>query len=161
LGVELIAPVGGKDPEADKIRLAEFSFQDGDVKACPEGQKPWASHTTKGGKTVAGFDKKICDNCPKSGSCPVVVSGEKAQLTYDQKDLRLSQRRAREQTEEFKKQYAMRSGIEATNSRLARETKIKKLRYRRLPKIRLAVYFKVIGLNFKRVMAVLRPTNAT
>jgi hypothetical protein len=34
--------------------------------------------------------------------------------------MRLSKRRAFEQTESFKKQYAMRSGTEASNSRLDR-----------------------------------------
>jgi hypothetical protein len=151
MGVELIAPVGGKDPEADKARLADFIFQDDEVIACPEGQKPWATKTTNGGKTIVGFNKSVCDNCAKAKACPVSISGDKAQLAFDHKDLRLSRRRAREQTAEFKEQYAMRSGIEATNSRLARETKLKKLRYRRLPKIRFAVFLKVIGLNFKRV----------
>jgi hypothetical protein len=130
LGVELISPVGGKDPEAGETRLAEFDYKDGVMLACPEGQKPWVANTTGSGKTTAAFDKKICGGCPRPGSCPVGLSGGKAQVSYCQKELRLSLRRARERTEEFKKLYAMRSGIEATNSRLACETRLKKLRYR-------------------------------
>lgn len=153
LGVEVISPAGGKDPEADKLRVSDFNIKNEKIAACPEGQKPWASYTTKSGREVCGFDKTICDKCLKVNLCPVRLSGGKAEITYDMKVLRLSRRRAREQTDDFKKQYAMRSGIEATNSHLARETGFKKLRYRGLVRIRLAVTFKVIGLNFKRVAA--------
>jgi hypothetical protein len=156
-GVEVISPAGGKDPEAGKLRLADFNFDgEGRMTSCPEGRRPWAVRVTNGGREACGFDKKACENCPKVHMCPVTLNGDKAQLSFTRKDLRLSKRRARERTEEFKKAYAMRSGIEATNSRLARETGLKKLRYRGLTRIQAAVTFKVIGLNFKRVVAALR-----
>jgi hypothetical protein len=44
--------------------------------------------------------------------------------------MRLSGHRSFEEAEDFKKQYAMRAGIEAANSRLDRHTHIKHLRYR-------------------------------
>ncbi|MDR0548667.1 MAG: transposase [Deltaproteobacteria bacterium] len=40
-------------------------------------------------------------------------------------------RRAYEKTDEFKKRYAMRSGVEATNSSLKRQTGFGRLRYLR------------------------------
>ena len=152
LGVELISPVIGKEP-AGKKNLADFTFEGDEATARPEGQKPWATAVGKGDKRFCGFDKRKCDLCPKSNFCATVLSGDKAQLSYTPKDLRLSKRRAKERTEEFKNIYSLRSGIEATNSRLARETSLKRLRYRGLRRISLAVHFKAIGLNFKRVLA--------
>jgi hypothetical protein len=70
--------------------------------------------------------------------------------------MRLSKRRAYEQTEEFKKRYAMRAGIEATNSRLARKSGFKRSRHRVISKIRLSSSFKVIGINIRRIMPINR-----
>lgn len=157
MGVEVISLAGGKDPEADKLRLSGFNFGDDDrLESCPEGRKPWAFNMANSGKETWGFDKTTCGSCPKLHMCPVKLSGENAQLSFTQKDLRLSRRLAREQTAEYKKAYAMRSGIEATNSHLVRETGFKRLRYRGIVRIQAAVTFKVIGMNFKRVMAALR-----
>jgi hypothetical protein len=165
LGVEVISPAGGTDPEKDGKRLADFSFDDnGFVKECPEGQKPWhVSQGEKGkkkanvtGNVTAGFDKNKCAVCPFCGHCPVVLSGDSAKLIYSPKDLRLSMRRAFEQTPKFKKTYAMRSGIEATNSELDRLTHAKHLRYRGRRKALFAITLKALGINIKRAAAKLR-----
>ncbi|MDR3135646.1 MAG: transposase [Deltaproteobacteria bacterium] len=74
--------------------------------------------------------------------------------------MRLSRRKAREQAAGFKGQYATRPGIEGTNSQLARETKFKKLRHRRLRKIWLAALLEAIGLNFKKVCSCAMPKKA-
>jgi hypothetical protein len=163
LGVELISPAGGTDPEKDGKRLADFTFdENGDVTECPEGQKPWIisrSKKRKGkkaketGNITAGFDKDKCSVCPFCGKCPVKISGDSAKLNYSSKDLRLSQRRAYEQTRDFKKKYSMRAGIEATNSELDRLTHAKKLRYRGLRKALFAISMKALGINIKRAAA--------
>jgi IS5 family transposase len=158
LGVKVISPVGGKDPEVGKIRLAEFTeSEDGKTITCPLGQKSWQSHQTEKGTRVAGFDLDKCRECANNEKCPAFQHGHKAELKFTSKDMRLSQRRANEQTEEFKKRYAMRSGIEATNSRLKRQTGFNRLRYRGKKKPRMSVTFKVIGVNFWRVLESLRP----
>jgi hypothetical protein len=161
LGVDLISPAGGKDPEAGKVRLAEFNFdEDGNVTSCPEGQKPWVAHETKGGRRVCGFDHGICAGCPKANFCPAVGPNGKAQLTYTPKDLRLSGRRAREQTDEFKGIYRQRSGIEATNSEADRVSKLKNSRARGIERVQHGVFLKVIALNFRRARAALCRKNA-
>jgi hypothetical protein len=153
-GVEIVSPVGGSDPEVDKIRLAEFAEGgDGLVESCPKGQKCLSRKTTKKGNVVCSFDAKVCGGCPAADKCIVKISNEKVKLHYTPKDMRLSKRRASEKTAQFKKRYAMRAGIEATNSRLDRETGFKRLRYRGIAKIRLSVTFKVLGVNCRRIMA--------
>jgi hypothetical protein len=140
-GVKVISPVGGRDPEASKLRLADFvQTEDGNGICCPEGQSPWTTSVTKNGVTVCGFNKRICDCCSNQSVSPVTFSGEKAELRFTAKDLRLSKRRAWEQTDEYKDLYSMRSGIEATNSCADRLTRIKNLRYRRDKRPKMAVY---------------------
>lgn len=53
---------------------------------------------------------------------------------------------------EFKKKYALRSGIEATNSELKRGSGLGELRVRGGKRVELAVYFKVAGCNLKRAL---------
>jgi IS5 family transposase len=159
-GVTLISPVGGKDPEADKIGLAEFEeSEDGKTVTCPKGQKSWQTRQTEKSVLVAGFDLDKCQECVDKEKCPAFQNGHKAELKFNPKEMRLSKRRAYEQTDDFKKRYAMRSGIEATNSRLKRQTGINRSRYRGLVKPKMGAYFKAIGVNFLRVFAVIRQKN--
>jgi hypothetical protein len=132
MGVELVSPSAGKDPESGQVRLAEFQTDENDVvTSCPEGQEPWNVETGKGGGVVAGFDSAVCKNRARCSSCPVGQSGEKAKLSRAPKKTRLSHRRAYEQTDGFKKRRSTRSGIEGTNSHLDRVTHFKRLRYLR------------------------------
>ena len=62
----------------------------------------------------------------------------------------LAKRRRYEQTEEFRKRYAWRAGIEATNSELKRAHGMGFLRVRGGLRVRLAVYFKALACNVKR-----------
>jgi IS5 family transposase len=154
IGVEVISPSGGSDPEAGKIRLSDFTFNNkGIVENCPLGLVPWCTFITKKAKIICAFDQRICSQCSSQDKCPVVISGSKVELKYTEKDFRLSNRRKYEQTEEFKKKYAMRSGIEATNSSLDRQTGFKHPRYRGIRKIALVATFKALVVNFRRVLS--------
>jgi hypothetical protein len=150
-GVEVVSPAGGSDPEAGKVRLADFEENEkGQIVRCPAGQKPWDQAKTKKGIMTYAFDEAICKNCPNAAKCPAMEITGKAEIKYSRKNMRLSKRRAKEQTAGFKMLYAMRSGIEATNSCLDRLTGLKHSRYRGIDKIRMAVTFKALGLNFVR-----------
>jgi hypothetical protein len=155
--VEVISPAGGSDPEAGKIRLADFAFDDdGMVESCPEGQKPWNSERTGNDNAVCGFDPQVCGCCPRQAACPVKMMKNRAELKYSAKDVRLSARRRFEETKAFKKMYRMRSGIEATNSMLDRVTGLKHLRYRGRKNILLPLTCKAIGINIRRIAPRLR-----
>ncbi len=60
--------------------------------------------------------------------------------------------RRQEASEDFLSKYAIRSGIEATNSELKRGHGMRKLRVRRESRVRLAVYFKALACNLKRAL---------
>ncbi len=60
--------------------------------------------------------------------------------------------RQQEASPDFKKRYAIRAGIEATNSELNRAHGMKKLRVRGEARVKLAVYFKALACNLKRAL---------
>jgi hypothetical protein len=147
-GATVISPAGGKDPELDEVRLADFSeTEDEEIAARQEGPQAMAFRKDQKGDNVYAFDGIKCSLCSKAEQCSVKFNDKIAILKFSQKDMRISKRRAFEQTESFKKQYVMRSRIEASNSRLDRRTGFKKLRYRGLTKVNLAVVAKIIGMN--------------
>ena len=55
-------------------------------------------------------------------------------------------------TEEWRKRYAIRAGIEGTNSELKRAHGLGRLRVRGGRRVRLAVYLKALACNFKRMV---------
>ena len=77
------------------------------------------------------------DNAPSGGSPQVP----------DTRKERLEQRRAEQQTEAWKKEYAKRSGQEGVNRALDRKTGIKQLVVRGKRAVSMALYLKTIGWN--------------
>jgi hypothetical protein len=151
-GVEVISPAMGSAPEG--ISLADFTFTDEDeITACPQGQKPQRIKTGRKGGSVVHFDKAICDSCPLQSECPVKRAKKSTSISYDAKSLRLSRRRAKEKTEEFRENYRFRAGVEATMSDLDRVSGIKRLRVRGKRKVSIAVALKAAGMNILRATA--------
>ena len=64
----------------------------------------------------------------------------------------IERRRRAEATEEWHKRYAIRAGIEGTNSELKRAHGLGRLRVRGGRRVRLAVYLKALACNFKRMV---------
>lgn len=60
--------------------------------------------------------------------------------------------RKQEASPEFKERYAVRAGIEATNSELKRAHGMKKVRVRGGARVKLAVFFKALACNVKRAL---------
>lgn len=153
--VELIAPTMGA-PKADKkIGFDMFSFADnGEVTACPAGHAPERIHNNSRKERISAcFPSELCSACDKRNDCPTQHAKKGRYLRYRHKDIRLLRRRDFELTAEFHDQYRFRSGIEATNSEIARRTGIKKLRYRGLRKVEYCVKLKAAGLNIIRAAA--------
>jgi len=65
----------------------------------------------------------------------------------EEKKIALDQRRAEQETPEWKKQYAKRSGVEGVHEALGRKTGIKALKVRGIKAVAMAVFFKVAGWN--------------
>jgi hypothetical protein len=65
-------------------------------------------------------------------------------------------RRAEQESGEWKKRYALRSGIEGVNEALDRTTGMKALRVRGRRSVHMAIYLKVTGWNIKCAATILR-----
>ena len=142
-------PDGPRGP----VRLADFHSNGGGViEACPAGQRAETRRNQSGTGGRAEFDRAVCMRCGLCGTCPVTMTRKAAWLTYKDVDVRLDKRRAYEETEEFKTRYRQRSGIEATNSELAKTSGFKELRVRGIVNADYRATFKVIALNARRVI---------
>jgi len=120
LGVEVISPAKSTK-EKDGITLSDFKVNEkGDIVSCPQGHTPVKRKTKKTRHTVA-FDSQKCCTCPFQETCPVKQGTKNYYLRYTNKAMRLAQRRAYEQTDEFKDRYRWRSGVEATMSEYDRK----------------------------------------
>lgn len=151
-GVELISPVMGEKP--GKILITDFAFDDTHhVLTCPMGHAPVKQKMKKGRYSVA-FAKERCAPCPHVASCPVKASKRYFYLRFEEKHLRLDQRRAMEKTDAFQERYRYRAGIEATFSEYDRKTRVKRLRVRGLEKVRFCAVLKAVGVNLFRAARV-------
>jgi hypothetical protein len=152
-GVDLIAPVKTNKP-CPNVGLANFSYgAKNRITECPVGHPPIISQHRKD-RHSAWFDSDLCRNCPLREECPVKPGGKGHFIRYSNKELRIELRKAQEQTPEFREQYRLRAGCEATMSELDRKTGIKNLRVRGMKAVRLCVYLKAAGINILRASRV-------
>jgi len=152
LGVEVVSPVMGK-PQANALTLTDFTLtQEATVIACPQGHAP-VKVKHKKNKYIAVFGVQTCSGCPRLKDCPVQSGKKGYYLRYDDKTLRLAQRRAYEKTPEFQDDYRFRAGIEGTMSQLDRKTGLKHLRVRGLAAVSFCATLKAVGINILRAVA--------
>lgn len=149
--VEVISPVQGKHLNGD-FTLADFETEPSTnfVTRCPEGAVPLDTYRTRKNKLRAKFAKSTCSSCPRRDKCPVKPGSKAFYLHYNDKKLRLAQRRAHVQTNEFKDRYRWRAGVEATMSHLKADVGVAQLRVRGLASVRFVVMLKALGLNILR-----------
>jgi hypothetical protein len=131
--------------------LADFATDaEGKITNCPMGHSASTNENKKGTGFNSNFDLEKCKACPCRDGCPVRIGKRKASIGYKEKDIRIADRRKEQEQPEFKKKYRKRSGIEATNSVLARKFGIKRLRVRGAKARDLATCFKALALNIWR-----------
>ena len=166
--VEFYTPVNRCRIPDEVLGRDQFEFNtEGFAVKCPEGHSPIGhrklSHNSHKGKSLhVIFDGDICRKCSILNICPVRapnhrVRGCKPKDTVGNFRLELTpalllrdQMFANQQTDEWKEQYKIRSGVEATMSELKRKHGMGKLRIRRAAKVCFAVACKVIACNIKR-----------
>ena len=166
-GIELMAPVNRGPMDAGVMGRDRFEFdEDGHVVSCPEGH-PAIDHKILSNNSTertlhAVFDGNICRQCPKLETCPVRApnhrkKGESPRETTGNfrleitPELRLrDDMLQKQQTDEWKDEYKIRSGIEATMSELKRGYGMGKLRVRGLVRVHFAVVCKLTACNIKR-----------
>lgn len=155
-GVKLRGPIEvGVRPKEDMLTLAEFTItEDGkEVILCPEGQRPFSHQKGKDPqRTNALFNKEVCNRCKELSRCPVSQHKRHNKLSFTQKDLVIARRRVEQETVEFKEDYKIRSGIEATNSEPKRKHAMDKVWTRGNDRVTFAVIMKVTACNIKRFM---------
>jgi len=171
-GTELVAPVPG--PKVDETQEGAVTKADFDVDPkgerttrCPSGREATSEkRDPETGKVRAFFDGAGCDGCPHRDRCPAKPLRPEGRLRQrsgpagdGRRVLRttvhaavLTKRRRYERTKEFKRRYAERAGIEATNSELKRAHGLGRLRIRGPLQVRLAVYLKALACNVKRMV---------
>lgn len=171
LGTELVGPVGGSAESAESEAGEESEdrpLTSGDFKVdvrlespavCPAGhearsQQPTARHLNT---VELRFDGPTCAVCPLAPRCPakVCADGTEAIVRVNLERANLEQRRRAEARGELRPRYGIRAGIEATNSELKRRHGLGELRVRREERVTLAVYFKALACNVKRMLQAL------
>mgnify|MGYP001561264774 CR=1 FL=1 len=153
LGVEVISPVMGKRG-LDCVPLTAFTMNSkNEITACPEGSAPLKTRS-KDDNHTALFSNKTCRSCSRKKECQAMPGKKGRYLRYDDKAIRLAQRRAKEDTPEFQDRYRFRAGVEGTMSQLDRLTGFKNLRVRGLSQVSFAAYLKAAGINIIRAAAI-------
>lgn len=157
LNLEVVAPVTGTPPAAG-FSLADFQMSpEGLVLACPQGEAPRATNCRKH-RYRAAFSSPHCHACSQRSRCPVKPGKHYHYLRYryDEKVSRLAQRRAHQQTMEFRDRYRWRAGVEGAMSQYDRPTGVKHLRVRGLIAVRFCATLKAVGVNLFGATAVRR-----
>jgi Transposase DDE domain len=123
--------------------------------SCPAGKAPHRSFYDSDQDRIRILQfPEVCAACPLREKCPNRFAAGWVQVTINAKDVRLINRRRREQTRAFKDRYRVRSGIEATNSILKRVTGLARLRPRGRPAVFSSILLKVAGWNLLRAASV-------
>jgi hypothetical protein len=175
LGTELISPVSGSAATVEEEATADRVLTPADFHVDPRPEKPAvcpAGHLSAAQASTDAhphrleviFDRSICEECVLFHQCPARLN--RAQdayvLTVDLRTANLERRRRTEASGKFNQRYAIRAGIEATNSELKRRHGLGSLRVRGRPRVELAVHLKALACNLKRMVRALmaKPGNA-
>ena len=155
-GVDLKGPTElGKKPKEDKAPLSDFEFnaERTRVEKCPAGHEPIKQEDSKDGETInVYFDKKVCERCERKDRCRAQRQVGTWVLRFTSVSVAVVQRRIEQETSQFKNEYKIRSGIEATNSQLKNQRGMGRLRVRGSPAVSLRVTFKTLSENCMRVV---------
>ena len=162
-GIDLVGPPRG---DASWQRRSEGAFGVGDFAVdwerrrvrCPEGHESvrWGQYGDKGrGPYVkVGFRPSDCAACPSQGRC-TRARGHGRKLTLHPRPAQeaLAAARARERSEEGRRLYAERQGVEGTLSQGVRAFGLRRARYRGLAKTGLQTVATAAALNLDRLGA--------
>ena len=162
-GLDLIGPTK-PDPswqarQAKLYGIAKFVIDwEKEQAICPQGQVSLGWHPAQNpyGEpvVVAYWAKAVCRTCPTHRQCvgnrdvPRVI-----RFLPKEPYIALQRARQRQTTDEFKKAYAQRAGVEGTISQGVQVCGLRRSRYRGMSKTRLQHVFTAVAINLKRVAA--------
>jgi len=160
-GVVIVGPVvedtSWQAQAAEGFAKANFHVDwDQQVVTCPEGKQSisWLPSTyPQGGMQFeARFARNDCAACPMRGRCtrskvePRIIT---LQAREEFEALRLARRN--QATEEFRKSYAARAGIEGTHAQAIRRCDLRRCRYIGLAKTHLQHVITAVAINLLRI----------
>jgi Transposase DDE domain len=158
-GVELVAPIPGREPESDPeaLTLDDFAVDErtGKVEACPQGHVPLVVERDKeAGTTRIEMPPEVCGGCPFRNACPINQTRDgRYTMEFRDKDRRLAGRRREQETPVFAERSARRSGIESTNSGLKNRLGLDRLKVRGRGSVFRVILHKATGWNVLRAAA--------
>lgn len=158
-GVELIGPITGSPPPQGDGRLTLDDFavdeRNGMVEACPAGHEPLScTRDEEAGRTRIEMAAAACVGCPFFTQCPITNTQQgRFVLNFTDAKRRLAARRREQATEVFRERYAVRSGIESTNSGLKNRLGLGRLRVRGRGSVFRMTWHKLAGWNVLRAAA--------
>jgi transposase len=162
-GVDLLGPARGdsswqaKAGQGFDVTGFGIDWQARQV-TCPQGKTSihWSPWRTAAGEEAihVEFSKRDCTPCQARSDC-TRAKREPRQLTLHRREVHdaLDQARRMQETEQWKRQYALRSGIEATISQAVRGFGLRRSRYLGLAKTHLQHTLTAAAINLARVDA--------
>lgn len=168
LGTEVVSPVSGPHVQVEEIPSQDRPLTAADFEVDVRGQEPaicpggqpsiqQSQNDKDPNRVELTFRRGTCDTCPLYDLCPAEASSKMDGyvLTVDLVAANIERRRRAEASGEFRERYAIRAGIEATNSELKRRHGLDSLRVRRRRRVELAAYLKATACNIKRMVRAL------
>jgi len=164
-GIELEGPSSGRSQSFEMYEDKDRPFDAGDFKtiidentnellvtACPKGQAPKdQKRSKKTDKTIVHFDRTICDKCSCKPRCPVKIGKRTATFTVDEAQHVGAVRHHKYMSDkQYRKECAVRAGVEAAVSELTRAHSMRKSRHRKNERTKLQLIFAAISCNVKR-----------
>jgi transposase len=164
-GIELEGPTAGRSQSFEKYEDKERPLDAGDfdttldqetgelvVNKCPNNQEPTdQKQSEKTGKIIVHFDRDVCSDCPDAERCPVKIGQRVATFNVDEAEYVGAARHHRYMSdEEYRKECAIRAGVEATVSELTRAHGVRKSRHRKRNRTKLQLIFAALACNVKR-----------
>jgi transposase len=124
---------------------------------CPNNQQSrfWKQATgSRGRPTIqVQFDKKVCGPCADRACCTRSnASGRQLTFPLQAQYEALLEARQRQETEEFREEYATRAGIEGTISQAVFSLGMRRTRYRGLAKTHLQHVVTAAAINVQRII---------
>ncbi len=123
---------------------------------CPQGRKSthWQTQKDSQGEPIVQirFDAKTCLDCPVRARCSKAKNtGRSLVLRAEGRHQTLQAARERQQTDDFKRLYSKRSGIEGTLSQAIRSSDLRRTRYVGQAKTHLQNVAIAVATNIKRL----------
>ncbi len=162
-GVRLVGPAPADTSWQGRAKagyaLGDFAIDwAGRQVTCPQGRQSvkWSETQDQQGQAIINirFSKKACGACPVRERC--THSGQEGRnLTLRPRTQHeaLQAARQRQETAEFKAEYAARAGMEGTISQGVRLGELRQTRYRGVAKTRLQQIITAVALNLVRLVA--------